>query len=69
MCMAHRRKVLGTKTAPEPGSIYATLRGNGPCIVVSTQVVEAGVDIDFPAVYRALAPLDSIIQAAGRCDR
>ena len=61
MCPEHRSEVVG--------SIKARLTGNGGLRVVSTQLVEAGVDIDFPVVYRALAGLDSIAQAAGRCNR
>jgi len=62
MCPVHRRCVLET--------IKARLKKpHTRCLVISTQLVEAGVDLDFPKVYRALAPLDSIIQAAGRCNR
>lgn len=60
MCAAHRSVRLE--------EIYAALK-SGVCRVVSTQLVEAGVDIDFPVVYRALAGLDSLIQAGGRCNR
>lgn len=61
MCPMHRAAVLR--------AVQNALGGNGPCRVVSTQLIEAGVDIDFPVVYRALAGLDSIVQAAGRCNR
>lgn len=61
MCAAHRTKVVA--------GIRRRLRGGQPCRVISTQVIEAGVDVDFPAVYRAVAGLDSIAQAAGRCNR
>jgi hypothetical protein len=49
--------------------IRARLREGNPCRVISTQLIEAGVDVDFPIVFRALAGLDSIAQASGRCNR
>lgn len=61
MCPAHRKQLVAR--------IKALLNDKRPCRVVSTQVIEAGVDVDFPAVYRALAGFDSIAQAAGRCNR
>lgn len=69
MCPAHRKAILGEPSVPEPGTIRGALLDKQPCIVVSTQVIEAGVDVDFPLLYRALAGLDSIAQAAGRCNR
>ena len=61
MCGQHRSEVIA--------DIKARLKANEPLRVISTQLVEAGVDIDFPVVYRALAGLDSIAQAGGRCNR
>ena len=61
MCAVHRLEVLD--------QIKAKLTGHEPVICVSTQLIEAGVDIDFGAVIRYLAGLDSIAQAAGRCNR
>jgi CRISPR-associated endonuclease/helicase Cas3 len=60
MCAEHRSYVIKKIKQKLP---------NEPVRVVSTQLIEAGVDVDFPVVYRALAGLDSIAQAAGRCNR
>ncbi len=51
------------------GEIRERLKQGKTCRVVSTSLIEAGVDVDFPAVYRELAGLDSVMQAAGRCNR
>jgi CRISPR-associated endonuclease/helicase Cas3 len=69
MCAQHRFDLLGDDKTIDTKTIRARLKRGEPCLVVSTQLIEAGVDVDFPLVYRALAPLDSIVQAAGRCNR
>ena len=61
MCPAHRRKVLA--------SIKERLDRGEDCHLVSTQLIEAGVDVDFPVVYRAMAGLEALAQSAGRCNR
>lgn len=61
MCPAHRAKRIK--------EIRSALKNGDTCRLVSTQLIEAGVDVDFPVVYRALAGLDSLAQSAGRCDR
>ncbi|WP_343253102.1 CRISPR-associated helicase Cas3' [Ligaoa zhengdingensis] len=57
----HRRRALET--------IRERLKAGLPCRVISTTLIEAGVDVDFASVYRAESGLDSMIQAAGRCNR
>lgn len=57
----HRKKTIEL--------IKKRLKEGLPCRVISTSLIEAGVDIDFPTVYRAVAGIDSILQAGGRCNR
>ena len=62
MCPVHRQQVIK--------QIKDNLKNSEEsCRVISTQLIEAGVDIDFPVVYRAMAGIDSIVQSAGRCNR
>jgi CRISPR-associated endonuclease/helicase Cas3 len=59
--MTDRRRILA--------AIRSDLKAGRPCRVIATSLVEAGVDLDFPQVWRAQAGLDQIVQAAGRCNR
>ncbi|RXZ77504.1 CRISPR-associated helicase Cas3' [Paenibacillaceae bacterium] len=61
MCPHHRKKVVE--------QIKKDLRNKKSILVIATSLVEAGVDLDFSAVFRAMSPLDSIVQAAGRANR
>lgn len=61
MCASHRTAVLGR--------VKSDLIRNANVLLVTTSLVEAGVDIDFPVVYRAASGLDSLAQSAGRCNR
>lgn len=61
MCPGHRKETIR--------QVRADLDAKKKILVVSTQLIEAGVDFDFPLVFRALAPLEAIIQSAGRCNR
>ena len=61
MCPSHRRKTIT--------EIKDKLSKSEKCTVISTQVIEAGVDIDFPVVFREKAGIDSMMQAQGRCNR
>lgn len=60
-CAAHRRRILD--------DVRSRLNQGAPCRVIATSLIEAGVDVDFPRVWRAEAGLDQIVQAAGRCNR
>lgn len=61
MCQIHRMSIIN--------KVREKLKNGEKLILCSTQLIEAGVDLDFPVVFRELAPLESIIQSAGRCNR
>jgi CRISPR-associated endonuclease/helicase Cas3 len=61
MCPHHRRDILA--------AVKSRLTQNLPCRLVATRVIEAGIDVSFPVVWRAMAGVDSLAQAAGRCNR
>ena len=61
LCPAHRKKILS--------KVKKRLEAGLPVLCISTQLIEAGVDVDFNAVIRFLAGLDAVAQAAGRCNR
>ena len=61
MCSAHLKERIA--------EVRHRLKAGLPTLVISTQLIEAGVDIDLPIVYRAMSGLDSIVQAGGRCNR
>lgn len=61
MCPKHRKQRLE--------EIRNRLKKHERCVVISTSLVEAGVDLDFKTVYRQIAGIDSIVQASGRCNR
>ena len=61
MCQAHRIEIIKR--------VRIKLKEGEKLILCSTQLIEVGVDMDFPVVFRELAPLESIIQSAGRCNR
>ena len=61
MCSAHLKERIA--------EVRQRLKAGIPTLVISTQLIEAGVDIDLPIVYRAMSGLDSIVQAGGRCNR
>ncbi|MGB9623762.1 MAG: CRISPR-associated helicase Cas3' [Phycisphaerae bacterium] len=61
MCPAHRLEVID--------EVRRRLTVGAPCHLVSTQLIEAGVDLDFPFLMREMAPLEAVVQASGRCNR